>query len=105
MEQFKLSFDYAKQVVTTGAVVITLILAVIKNATAIDGWVLSILKCASVSLLVSTVLGIVCLGRHVGLAGEANPSDRDPIIRGLAIGQHSTFLLGLAGLVIAIVST
>lgn len=96
LESFKLNFDMAKQVMTTAAVVLTLVLLYLK--TSLDNAIAPAptLRIAVLLLLLSLVLGVVVLGMHVYRSEQSNYATGTGAIKWVAIAQHSSFLIPLA---------
>jgi hypothetical protein len=92
IEALKFSFEMAKQVLTTAAVVLTLIMFYLRPTIEADQAVSPWLKAALVTLMASLFFGILGMGRHAANAETGAYSSGERWLALLGVAQHVLFL-------------
>lgn len=104
LESLKLNFDMTKQVMSTTATIVTLLVIYLKasGTTPSSSAPGSVVRISAVLLLVSLIMGVACMGRHIGNVETGDFASQEKLTKWLGIGQQLTFVLGMAGVLVLV---
>ena len=94
-DTLKLNFDMTKQVMSTTAIVIPLLLLFMKGDPAGVAHPPLLAKLAAIALFVSLIVGMISMGRLIANAEEGRTAALEPAARWIAMLQHFAFLVGM----------
>jgi hypothetical protein len=103
-DALKLNFDMTKQVMSTTATVVTLLVIYLKASGSAQSSTAPaiVTRFTAVLLLISLLLGMLCMGRQIANMEDGKLSTQEGGMKWLGIGQHGSFILGMIGVLVLV---